>query len=149
MSAPRRFRYHLKPVTVADHPQKASSRNFAPGRESVARSCGSISAALVRHHQRQEPEVKRPENRWAARPFPDGQRKAHGQNGAVVVQPNAGTGRHHHGELETVLYIVRGRARMRWGDRLVFCDEADPGDFIYVLPYAPASGNQRRPGYSP
>ena len=35
--------------------------------------------------------------------------------GTVVVQPNAKTGAHHHGELETVLFIVRGRARFRWG----------------------------------
>jgi len=57
--------------------------------------------------------------------------------GTVVVQPNAKTGPHHHGELETVLYIVRGRARFRWGDRLEFVDEAGPGDFIYVPPYVP------------
>ena len=36
--------------------------------------------------------------------------------GTVVVQPNAKTGAHHHGDVETVLYIVRGRARMRWGE---------------------------------
>lgn len=46
--------------------------------------------------------------------------------GTVVVQPHAKTAPHHHGELETVIYVVRGRARMRWGDRLEFCDEADP-----------------------
>ena len=57
--------------------------------------------------------------------------------GTVVVQPGAKTGPHHHGELETVLYIVRGRARMRWGDRLEFSGEAGPGDFIYVPPYVP------------
>ncbi len=57
--------------------------------------------------------------------------------GTVVVQPDAKTGPHHHGELETVLYIVRGRARMLWGDRLEFNDEAGPGDFIYVPPYVP------------
>ncbi|MGO9255378.1 MAG: cupin domain-containing protein [Bryobacteraceae bacterium] len=57
--------------------------------------------------------------------------------GTVVVQPNAKTGPHHHGELETVLYVVRGRARMRWGDRLEFSGEAGPGDFIYVPPYVP------------
>jgi uncharacterized RmlC-like cupin family protein len=57
--------------------------------------------------------------------------------GTVVVQPRAKTGPHHHGELETVLYIVRGRARMRWGDRLEFSEEADPGDFIYIPPYVP------------
>src|SRR6185437_13303626 len=57
--------------------------------------------------------------------------------GTVVVHPNAKTGPHHHGELETVLYIVRGRARFRWGDHLEFADEAGPGDFIYVPPYVP------------
>ena len=57
--------------------------------------------------------------------------------GTVVVQPGAKTGPHHHGELETVLYIVRGRARMRWGDHLEFSGEAGPGDFIYVPPYVP------------
>ena len=57
--------------------------------------------------------------------------------GTVVVRPDAKTGPHHHGELETVLYIVRGRARMRWGDLLEFSDEAGPGDFIYVPPYVP------------
>jgi uncharacterized RmlC-like cupin family protein len=57
--------------------------------------------------------------------------------GTVVVQPDAKTGPHHHGELETVLYIVRGRARMRWGNRLEFSAEAEPGDFIYVPPYVP------------
>src|ERR1700735_1698673 len=57
--------------------------------------------------------------------------------GAVVVEPNVRTGAHHHGELETVLYIVKGRARFRWGDHLEFVDEAGPGDFIYVPPYVP------------
>ena len=57
--------------------------------------------------------------------------------GTVVVHPDAKTGPHHHGELETVLYIIRGRARFRWGDHLEFVDEAGPGDFIYVPPYVP------------
>jgi uncharacterized RmlC-like cupin family protein len=57
--------------------------------------------------------------------------------GTVVVHPDAKTGPHHHGELETVLYIIRGRARFRWGDHLEFVDEAGPGDFIYVPPFVP------------
>src|SRR6266567_2497864 len=57
--------------------------------------------------------------------------------GTVVVHPDAKTGPHHHGELETVIYIVRGRARFRWGDRLEFVAEAGPGDFIFVPPFAP------------
>jgi uncharacterized RmlC-like cupin family protein len=57
--------------------------------------------------------------------------------GTVVVQPGARTAAHYHGELETVLYIVRGRARFRWGENLEFVDEAGPGDFIYVPPFVP------------
>ncbi len=57
--------------------------------------------------------------------------------GTVIVHPNAKTGAHHHGEVETVLYIIRGRARMRWGDKLEFVEEAGPGDFIYVPPFVP------------
>jgi uncharacterized RmlC-like cupin family protein len=57
--------------------------------------------------------------------------------GTVVVHPNAKTGPHHHGELETVIYIVRGRARFRWGNRLEFVEEAGPGDFVYVPPFVP------------
>ena len=57
--------------------------------------------------------------------------------GTVLVEPQAKTGAHHHGELETVLYIVRGRARFRWGEHLEFFAEADPGDFIYVPPFVP------------
>jgi uncharacterized RmlC-like cupin family protein len=57
--------------------------------------------------------------------------------GTVTVEPNAKTGAHHHGEVETVIYVIRGRARMRWGNKLEFVDEAGPGDFIYVPPYVP------------
>jgi uncharacterized RmlC-like cupin family protein len=57
--------------------------------------------------------------------------------GTVSVSANAKTGAHHHGALESVIYVVRGRARMRWGDRLEYVAEAAPGDFIYVPPYVP------------
>lgn len=57
--------------------------------------------------------------------------------GTVSVQPNAKTGAHHHGHLESIIYVVKGKARMRWGDRLQFMAEAEPGDFIYVPPYVP------------
>jgi uncharacterized RmlC-like cupin family protein len=57
--------------------------------------------------------------------------------GTVTIHPNAKTGAHHHGALESVIYVVKGRARMRWGDRLEFVAEAGPGDFIYIPPYVP------------
>src|SRR4030081_165584 len=57
--------------------------------------------------------------------------------GTVSIRANARTGAHHHGELESVIYVVRGRARMRWGERLEFMAEAGPGDFIFVPPFVP------------
>ena len=57
--------------------------------------------------------------------------------GTVTIHPDAKTGAHHHGALESVIYVVRGVARMRWGERLEFVAEADAGDFIFVPPYVP------------
>src|SRR5713226_9775064 len=57
--------------------------------------------------------------------------------GTVTIHPNAKTGPHHHGPVESVIYVLRGKARMRWGERLEFTAEAEPGDFIYVPPYVP------------
>jgi uncharacterized RmlC-like cupin family protein len=57
--------------------------------------------------------------------------------GTVRIEPDARTGAHHHGELESVIYVIKGKARMRWGERLEFVAEAGPGDFIYVPPFVP------------
>ncbi len=57
--------------------------------------------------------------------------------GTVKIAPDARTGAHHHGDLESVIYVVRGRARMRWGESLEYTADAGPGDFIYVPPYVP------------
>jgi uncharacterized RmlC-like cupin family protein len=57
--------------------------------------------------------------------------------GTVVIHANAKTSAHHHGPVESVIYVVSGRARMRWGEQLEFVAEAGPGAFIFVPPYVP------------
>jgi len=57
--------------------------------------------------------------------------------GTVVIHAKAKTGAHHHGPVESVIYVVSGKARMRWGDRLEFMAEAGPGDFIHGPPFVP------------
>jgi uncharacterized RmlC-like cupin family protein len=57
--------------------------------------------------------------------------------GTVSIEAKARTGPHHHGELESVIYVVNGVARLRWGDRLEFVAEAGAGDFIYVPAFVP------------
>jgi uncharacterized RmlC-like cupin family protein len=65
--------------------------------------------------------------------------------GTMLVQPDAKTGPHHHGELETVLYVVKGRVRMRWGDQLEFSDEARTGRFYLRPALRAAPGDQCKP----
>jgi uncharacterized RmlC-like cupin family protein len=57
--------------------------------------------------------------------------------GTVRIDANAKTGPHHHGALESIIYVVSGRARMRWGEALEYTAVAGPGDFIFVPPFAP------------
>jgi uncharacterized RmlC-like cupin family protein len=57
--------------------------------------------------------------------------------GTVTIDAKAKTGAHHHGDLESVIYVVSGMARLRWGDRLEYVAEAEQGDFIFVPPYVP------------
>ena len=57
--------------------------------------------------------------------------------GTVTIKPDAKTGAHHHGHLESIIYVVKGKARMRWGEHLQFTAEASPGDFIFIPPYVP------------
>jgi uncharacterized RmlC-like cupin family protein len=49
-----------------------------------------------------------------------------------LVKPGAATGAHHHGDQETILYVISGIARYRWGDRLEQVAEAGPGDFVFI-----------------
>src|ERR1700733_3058543 len=57
--------------------------------------------------------------------------------GTFTVEAQAKTGAHHHGDLETVIYVLNGVARLRWGERLAFEAEGAAGDLIYVPPYVP------------
>ncbi len=67
--------------------------------------------------------------------------------GKVKLGPDAVSGVHHHGPLETVAYVISGQSRMRWGYELENVTEAGPGDFVYIPPYMPhqemnASGDE-------
>ena len=49
-----------------------------------------------------------------------------------TVEPGAATGAHHHGDQETILYVLSGTARFRWGDRLDEVAEAGVGSFVFI-----------------
>lgn len=56
-------------------------------------------------------------------------------SGHVTVGPGVKSGAHHHGEVESAIYVISGRARFRYGDHLEHVVEANAGDFIYVPAY--------------
>ncbi len=55
--------------------------------------------------------------------------------GMGINSPGACSDVHHHGESESGIYIVKGRIRFRWGDKLEHSQDAEPGDFVFVPPY--------------
>jgi len=60
--------------------------------------------------------------------------------GTVTVHANAKTGAHHHGELESVIYVVSGRTRMRWGERLEYRPNAKASLLTRASPSFAISG---------
>lgn len=57
--------------------------------------------------------------------------------GRVTVPPGVTSGAHHHGDSESGIYIISGRARFTWGERQQHVVEVGPGDFVFVPPFLP------------
>lgn len=55
--------------------------------------------------------------------------------GVAFNEPGQGSGAHHHGRSESGIYILKGRVRFRFGEKLEHVVDAEPGDFIYVPPF--------------
>jgi uncharacterized RmlC-like cupin family protein len=57
--------------------------------------------------------------------------------GTFLVEPGARTGIHHHGEQETIVYVLDGEALVRWGERGEAEAVARAGDFLHVPAWTP------------
>jgi uncharacterized RmlC-like cupin family protein len=57
--------------------------------------------------------------------------------GLFEVEPGARTGIHHHGEQQTIAYVLSGVCEVRWGERGEFSARAKTGDFIHVPAFLP------------
>ena len=57
--------------------------------------------------------------------------------GLFEVEPGARTGIHHHGEQETIAYVLSGVSEVRWGARGEYAERAKAGDFIHVPAFLP------------
>ncbi|MCX6023692.1 MAG: NAD(P)H-dependent oxidoreductase [Chloroflexi bacterium] len=54
--------------------------------------------------------------------------------GYVKTPPCVVAGAHHHGDCESAISMLSGRARFRWGPQLEHEAEVGPGDFLFVPP---------------
>lgn len=52
--------------------------------------------------------------------------------GEVATAPGFRSGAHHHGDVESAIYVASGRCRFRWGEHLEHSADAAAGDFIFV-----------------
>jgi uncharacterized RmlC-like cupin family protein len=57
--------------------------------------------------------------------------------GIFVVEPSAKTGIHHHGEQDTVVYVLAGEATVRWGSFGEHSATVRAGDFLNVPSWLP------------
>lgn len=57
--------------------------------------------------------------------------------GVFEVNPRARTGIHHHGEQQTIAYVLSGVCEVRWGPNGEFAASAEAGDFIHVPAFLP------------
>ena len=56
--------------------------------------------------------------------------------GVTITPPHTQSGWHHHGDCETAIYVVRGRARFEWGQSGDEFAQVGAGDFLAVAPNA-------------
>jgi uncharacterized RmlC-like cupin family protein len=68
--------------------------------------------------------------------------------GLFEVRPGARTGIHHHGEQQTIAYVLSGVCEIRWGDRGEYVATATAGDFIHVPAWLPHMEINRSPSES-
>jgi uncharacterized RmlC-like cupin family protein len=57
--------------------------------------------------------------------------------GIFEMEPGARTGIHHHGEQQTIAYVLSGVCEVRWGAEGEYTAWATAGDFIHVPAFLP------------
>lgn len=55
--------------------------------------------------------------------------------GRVTMDPGTRSGAHHHGDCESVIFVISGSIRMRYGEALEHAVDAASGDFLYIPPH--------------
>jgi uncharacterized RmlC-like cupin family protein len=57
--------------------------------------------------------------------------------GVMLAEPGTVSAVHHHDAQETVVYVLSGVSKVRWGNQLEHEAELEAGDFLFIPPYLP------------
>jgi len=52
--------------------------------------------------------------------------------GVMIAEPGTASAVHHHGDQETVVFVLSGRSKVRWGGRLDHEADLEAGDFFFI-----------------
>ena len=57
--------------------------------------------------------------------------------GVMIGEPGMTSAVHHHGDQETVVFVLSGQSKVRWGSRLEQEGDLEAGDFLFIPAYLP------------
>ena len=52
--------------------------------------------------------------------------------GVMIAEPGVASAVHHHGDQETVVFVLSGPSKVRWGSRLEQEADLEAGDFLFI-----------------
>jgi uncharacterized RmlC-like cupin family protein len=87
---------------------------------------------IVRPHERDAGTAQTPGMTRVAGVSADTSGSSEVWMGEVTTEPGFRSGAHHHGDVESAIYVMSGRYRFRWGEHLEQSAEGSTGDFIFV-----------------
>jgi uncharacterized RmlC-like cupin family protein len=57
--------------------------------------------------------------------------------GIMIAEPHTSSSVHHHGEEETVIYVLSGSGQVKWGRYGEHSETVRPGDFVLIPAFLP------------
>ena len=57
--------------------------------------------------------------------------------GVMIAQPHTTSSVHHHGNQETIIYVLGGNGQVRWGRHGERSETVRPGDFVFIPAHLP------------
>jgi uncharacterized RmlC-like cupin family protein len=122
---------------MAHNPYDAAAQRPDDGPSFPGESMPYQSIRVVRRDQLTSATDQTPGSQRLAAIHPEASIDSPMWGGVFLVEPAARTAIHHHGEQNTIAYVLSGTSYVRWGERGEFDATLHAGDFLYVPAWLP------------